>query len=136
MEKILYHIAALILFVLCVSCSSDVDITIQKEYDFSIRMQKYRNEIREGETKTLEFFIDKAGRHESTKYYVSVFLRTGEGEISDGYQLLQENTYYGVSKDGFKLLYTSRSADTHTLEVIVRDSFGKERETIITLSNK
>lgn len=118
------------------SCSSDVDITINKEYDFTIRMQKYRTEIKTGETKELEFFIDKAGDYEGTNYYVSVFLRTGEGEITDGKKRLEENVYYEVPSNGFKLFYRSLSADSHRIEILVKNSFGKEEETIVTLSNK
>lgn len=125
-----------VLFFSLFSCSSDVDVTINTEYDFSVRMQKYRNDIKIGETKELEFFIDKAGDYEGTKYYVSVFLRTGEGEITDGKQRLKENVYYEVPSNGFKLFYRSLSADSHRIEVLVKDSFGKEKETIVTLSNK
>ncbi|WP_085537247.1 TraQ conjugal transfer family protein [Massilibacteroides vaginae] len=117
------------------SCNSEIDI--RQDYDFEVRMQKYRTEISEGETKELEFFIDKEGNYDHTKYYVSVFLRLGKGVITtDKDKMMNDNQYYEVPASGFKLYYTSQSAETHKIEILVKDSFGKEKETVVTLSNK
>lgn len=116
------------------SCSSEVNI--EMDYGFSVTMQKYRQEISNGETKELEFFINRAESYMGTRYFASVFLRTGDGIFSDGKNVLEENNFFEVSSSGFKLYYTSTSSDTHKIEVIIKDSFGKEKETIISLTNK
>lgn len=130
----IYPVLLALLITIFSSCDTDVDV--KQDYDFEITMQKYRKEIKEGETKELEFFIKKEGNYERGEYFVSVFLRSGRGTITIGDEPLNENTFVKVNSSGFRLYYTSLSNETHQIEVIVKDSFGKEKETIVSLSNK
>lgn len=133
-HKIYYSIMLILLVIFYTSCNSEVDV--KQDYDFTVTMQKYRKEISQGDTKELEFFIQKEGDYKNSKYYASVFLRSGTGKITIDNNAINENTFYEVSNTGFKIQYTSLSKESHQIEVIVKNSFGQEKETIISLSNK
>ena len=119
------------------SSCDNTTLDIENGYGFTLTMQKYREEIKNGETKEFEFFINRESIYTETHYEVSVFLRAGTGTIAfPNGNVLEENTFYAVSDSGFILSYTSLSTETHTIEVLVRDSFGNEKETSIQLVNK
>lgn len=117
------------------SCEQELDI--KSDYAYSVTMQKYRNEIASGETLELEFFINPEGDYELAEYYVSYFIRKGEGTVSDSdNNVLEKNTFYKITPESFKLYYTAHAGSSHQLEVIIKDSFGKEKELKIDLSSK
>lgn len=115
------------------SCEQNLDI--KNDYDFSITMQKFRTDIVLGETVELEYFINREGDYVGAEYYVSYFIRKGEGTLSDSdYNVLEKNTYYKVNPDTFKLYYTAHRGSNHEIELIIKDSFGKKKELTIDLS--
>lgn len=132
---ILFLFAMIAISLTVASCEQELDI--KSDYAYSVTMQKYRNEIALGETLELEFFINPEGNYEPTEYYVSYFIRKGEGTVSDSdNHVLEKNTFYKVTPESFKLYYTAYEGSSHQLEVILKDSFGKEQELKIDLSTK
>lgn len=116
----------------------DNDLSVRQDYDFTVKVEKYRTDIAEGETMKFIFHWVREGNFVQTKYFVSCFIRDGQGEIRDKYgNELKMNTAYTVyDTDAYELSYTSQCSDSHTIELTFSDSFGNVREIIVELQNK
>lgn len=140
METIIKNIGLITASLLiCYSLSGCSDsLSIKQDYDFTVKVEKYRTDIAEGETMNFIFHLLREGDYAQTRYSVSCFIRDGKGEIRDKYgNELKMNTAYTVyNTDTYELSYTSRCSDSQTIELTFSDSFGKIREVIIELQNK
>lgn len=130
------YITAVLLFIMgCMAMSCEKELSVKRNYDFEIKTAKYHEEISQGETKTFDFKIEKEGDYKGAEYYVSYFLRSGAGTVSDAdWNVLEENDYYPVPNDSFILRYTAHEAGTHKIELTIKDASGKEKETVINLT--
>ncbi len=116
----------------------DDGITIKQNFDFSVSVEKYRTEIVKDETMKLVFHLQREGNYVQTKYFVSCFIRNGQGTIRDkfGNELMMNTAYTVYDTDAYELSYTSQCSDSHTIELTFSDSFGNIREVVIELQNK
>lgn len=133
----IFTICILLSIIGLVAVSCEQTLSIKRDYDFTIQTEKYHEDLSVGETLTLNLRLDLEGEYEDAEYFVSYFLRKGEGTVSDvDWNVLNENSYYKIAPDQFVLHYTAASKGSHKIELQVKDSSGKEKELVIDLSVK
>ena len=115
--------------------SCDRELEVRRDFDFEVRAEKYRTDMALGETRGIILHIESEGNWDGTAYGMSVFLREGEGTLSDGEDnVLEDNRHYGVYPGRFELYYTPHEKGTHKIEIVIDSSTGKSREMTVELS--
>lgn len=116
-----------------VSCSQEVDV--KQNFDYEIKMQKYRTDVEVGKPVSLVFFIKNAGNYSDVHYSVNYFLRKGAGQLfNQTNQTLQDNTQYEIQGDTLRIEYLPTQKGEHTIEIEFSDNFNQKKEMVINLS--
>lgn len=120
-------------FLTLVSCSQEVDV--KQNFDYEIKMQKYRTDVEVGKPVRLVFFIKSVGNYSDVRYSVNYFLRKGAGQLFDQTnQTLQDNTQYEIQGDTLRIEYLPTQQGDHIIEVEFSDNFNQRKEMVINLS--
>jgi hypothetical protein len=116
-------------------CSDRLDIT--QNYAFDLQVMPYPKRIVQGETVEIRCQIVKEGSFAGAKFSIRYFQPEGKGELrlEDG-TLLSPNDLFPLTKEVFRLYYTSRCTDQQTIDVFVEDSFAKVVKRTFDFSNE
>jgi hypothetical protein len=81
--------------------------------------------IAQGETVEIRCQLIKEGDYKGAKYQIRYFQPDGKGDLlMDGRRFLP-NDLYPLTKDVFRLYYTSRCTDQQVIDIYIEDNFGQ-----------
>jgi len=116
-------------------CSDSLEIT--QDYAFNLQVMPYPKRIAQGETVEIRCQIIKEGHYSGTKFCLRYFQPDGKGELRlDDGTLLTPNDLFPLTKEVFRLYYTSRCTDQQVVDVYVEDSFSKVVRRTFEFSNE
>ena len=126
-----YMVAAL---VLVAACNDKLDI--QTKYPFTVETMPVPKKLKVNETAEIRCELKREGRWEDTRYTIRWFLDDGKGTLNteDG-RVLLPNDRYPLTKETFRLYYTSQSDEQSGFTVWVEDSFGQTVELEFSYNN-
>ena len=137
-KKILSSIwvmGVLALAVFCLSaCTRELDV--QQSYPFTLEVMPVQKNIVKGQTAEIRCTLKRGGDFADTHYTIRYFQPDGKGTLKmDDGTVLKPNDRYPLTKDVFRLYYTSLSSDHQTIYVYVEDSFGKVQQLTFSFNN-
>lgn len=130
-----YLIYTLLLATIACACSDNLDI--KQSYEFKVTHLPVPKKLKVGETAEIRCQLERTGEYENTKYYLRYFQPDGKGElkVDDGTVFLPNDTYE-LTKETFRLYYTSQSEDQQVIDIDFFDNFGNEFKLSFTFSNE
>lgn len=120
----------------CLSaCNRDLDV--RQSYPFSLEAMPVQKSIAKDETVEIRCALKRQGRFEDARYTIRYFQPDGKGtlKMDDGI-LFKPNDRYPLSKEEFRLYYTSLSSKQQTIDIYVEDNFGQMRQLTFSFNNK
>lgn len=138
MKKVIYQLLAgcyiVVALVLVTACNDKLDI--ETKYPFTVETMPVPKKLKVNETAEIRCELKRDGRWEDTRYTIRWFLYDGKGtlKLDDGTVLLP-NDRYPLTKETFRLYYTSQSDDQSSFSVWVEDSFGQSVELEFSYNN-
>ena len=127
-----YIVAAL---VLVAACNDGLDI--QTKYPFTVETMPVQKDIVKGQTAEIRCTLKRGGDFADTRYTIRYFQPDGKGTLKmDDRIVFKPNDRYPLSKQEFRLYYTSLSTDRQTIDVFVEDSFGKVQQLTFSFNNE
>ena len=139
MKKILNTIWVMGLLNLAVFCLSacDRDLDVQQSYPFTVETMPVQKDIIRGQTAEIRCTLKRGGEFADTRYTIRYFQSDGKGLLrNDNGMVFKPNDRYPLTKDVFRLYYTSLSADRQTIDVYVEDSFGQMQQLSFSFNNE
>jgi hypothetical protein len=129
-----YLIYTLLLTAIACACSDNIDI--RQDYAFQITHLPVPKKLKKGETAEIRCQLHRYGRYENTTYKLQYFQPDGKGELrmNDGTVFLP-NDYYDLTKEEFRLYYTSHSEDQAVIDIYFIDSFENEQLLSFSFNN-
>ena len=105
------------------ACNEDIDI--RQDYEFEVNHLPVQKSIKKGETAEIRLELVRSGRWDGAEYYMRYFQPDGMGELKmeDGL-IFKPNDLYEISKETFRLYYTSQSEDQQVIDLYFLDNFG------------
>lgn len=136
MKKTLsYFLYTLLLAAIVCACNSGLDIT--QMYAFDLLAMPYPKKLVENETVEIRCQIVKSGDYAETNFYIRYFQTDGKGELRlDDGRILTPNDLFPISKETFRLYYTSRCTDQQNLDVYIEDNFRQVVQKTFSFSNE
>ena len=135
MKTLSYFLYTLLLAAIVCACNNDLDIT--QKYAFDLRTMPYPAKVVENETVEIRCELVKEGNYKETKYHIRFFQTDGKGELRlDDGRLLTPNDLFPLTKEVFRLYYTSRCTDQQNIDVYIEDSFGQVVQKTFSFTNE
>ena len=132
-KKILSSIWVMGVLALAVFCLSacDRDLDVQQSYPFTVETMPVQKDIIRGQTAEIRCTLKRGGEFADTRYTIRYFQPDGKGTLKmDDGTVFKPNDRYPLTKDVFRLYYTSLSTDRQTIDVYVEDNMvGMQRLT-------
>lgn len=121
----LWVMGVLALALFCLSaCTRELDV--QQSYPFSVEAMPVQKSIAKGETAKIRCTLKREGNFAGTHYTIRYFQHDGKGTLKmDDGTIFKPNDRYPLTKEEFRLYYTSLSTDHQTIDVYVEDNFGQ-----------
>jgi hypothetical protein len=130
-----YFLYTLLLAAIVCACNDGLDIT--QMYAFDLRTMPVPKKIVQGETVEIRCEIVKEGNYSDTRYSIRYFQVDGIGELRlDDGRLLTPNDLFPLTKEGFRLYYTSRCTDQQNIDIYIVDSFSQTVKKTISFTNE
>lgn len=123
MRRIASYIIYTIL-IACIACACSDDIDIRQSYEFKVTHLPVPKKLKVGETAEIRCQLERSGRYDNAKYYLRYFQPDGKGELrmDDGTVFLPNDTYK-LTKEIFRLYYTSESEDQAVIDIYFEDNY-------------
>ena len=119
---------------LLTACDDELDV--KQAYAFHLETMPVQTRIVRGETVEIRCTLVREGEYDGARYTIRYFQPDGKGELRmDDGTLFQPNDRYPLTKETFRLYYTSLSDDQSSLKVWVEDSFGQAVELEFSYNN-
>lgn len=123
------------MMLLALACSDDMDV--RQDYLFDLATMPVQKKISAGETAEIRCQLVKEGNYQDAKFYIRYFQPDGKGELRmDDGTVFKSNDLYPLTKEVFRLYYTSRCTDQQTIDVYVQDSFGQVIQKTFSFQNE
>lgn len=138
MRKVIYQLLAgcyiVVALVLVAACNDKLDI--ETKYPFTVETMPVPKKLKVNETAEIRCELKREGRWEDARYTIRWFLYDGKGtlKLDDGTVLLP-NDRYPLTKEAFRLYYTSQSDDQSSFSVWVEDSDKQSVEMSFDFNN-
>ena len=111
--------------VFCLS-ACDHELDIQQAYPFTVETMPVQKHIAKGQKAEIRCTLKRQGRFEDARYIIRYFQPDGRGRLKmDNGMVFKPNDRYPLTKEEFRLYYTSASTDQQTIDVYVEDNFGQ-----------
>ena len=139
MKKILNTIWVMGVLTLAVFCLSacDRDLDVQLSYPFTVETMPVQKDIVKGQTAEIRCMLKWEGNFADTRYTIRYFQPDGKGTLRmDNGAVFKPNDRYPLTKDVFRLYYTSASTDRQTIDVYVEDNFGQTVKLSFNFNNE
>jgi hypothetical protein len=118
------------------SCNHD-DLDILTHYSFDWTTMPVQTKIVQGETAEIRCRIIKEGEYKETTYSIRYFQPSGRGELRlDDGRILLPNDLYPLTKDVFRLYYTSLCTDQQMINVYIEDNYGQVVQKSFSFTNE
>lgn len=127
-NKILNTIWVMGVLSIAVFCLSacDHELDIHQAYPFTVETMPVQKHIAKGQTAEIRCMLKRQGRFEDARYTIRYFQPDGRGRLKmDNGIVFKPNDRYPLTKEEFRLYYTSASTDQQTIDVYVEDNFGQ-----------
>lgn len=122
-------------FVCLPACNRELDV--QQAYDFALQTMPVQKDIKKGETAEIRCSLRRGGNFADTRYTLRYFQPEGKGVLKMDHGLVfKPNDRYPLTREEFRLYYTSQSADRQTIDVYIEDNFGKVQQLTFAFNNK
>jgi hypothetical protein len=123
------------MMLLALACSDDMDV--RQDYLFDLATMPVQKRITENETAEIRCQLVKEGNYQDAKFYIRYFQPDGKGELRmDDGTVFKPNDLYPLTKEVFRLYYTSRCADQQVIDVYIQDSFGQVIQKTFSFQNE
>lgn len=139
MKKILNTIWVMGVLTLAVFCLSacDRELDVQLSYPFTVETMPVQKDIVKGQTAEIRCMLKWEGNFADTRYTIRYFQPDGKGTLRmDNGAVFKPNDRYPLTKDVFRLYYTSASTDRQTIDVYVEDNFGQTVKLSFNFNNE
>ena len=139
MKKILNTIWVMGVLTLAVFYLSacDRDLDVQLSYPFTVETMPVQKDIVKGQTAEIRCMLKWEGNFADTRYTIRYFQPDGKGTLRmDNGAVFKPNDRYPLTKDVFRLYYTSASTDRQTIDVYVEDNFGQTVKLSFNFNNE
>ncbi|MCC8036136.1 MAG: DUF3872 domain-containing protein [Rikenellaceae bacterium] len=124
-----------IITLLCVACSSEVDV--QKVYRFELQTMPVQKRIVMGETAEIRCRLVREGDYDEARYFIRYFQPDGRGELHlDDGMVFAPNDLYPLDNMVFRLYYTSHCTDQQTIDIYVEDNYGQVVQESFSFQNE
>lgn len=135
MRRIASYIIYTIL-IACIACACSDDIDIRQSYEFKVTHLPVPKKLKVGETAEIRCQLERSGRYTNAKYYLRYFQPDGKGELrmDDGTVFLPNDTYE-LTKETFRLYYTSKSEDQQVVDIYFEDNYQNTFQLSFSFNN-
>ncbi|KAA6318595.1 hypothetical protein EZS27_031420, partial [termite gut metagenome] len=105
-------------------------------------VEEYAQSFNKGEKRSktkveIRCQLIREGNYQDTKFYIRMFQPDGVGQLKmDDGRILQPNDLYPLTKEVFRLYYTSLSSDQSVIDVYIEDSFGQVVQKAFSFQNE
>lgn len=132
----LWVMGVLALALFCLSaCNRELDV--QQSYPFTVEAMPVQKSIAKGETAKIRCTLKREGNFAGTHYTIRYFQPDGKGTLKmDDGTVFQPNDRYPLTKEEFRLYYTSLSTDHQTIDIYVEDNHGQLQHLSFDFSNE
>jgi len=115
----------------------DRDLDVQQSYPFTVETMPVQKAILRGQTAEIRCTLKRGGEFADTRYTIRYFQSDGKGLLRmDNGTIFKPNDRYLLTKDVFRLYYTSLSNDRQTIDVYVEDNFGRVQQLTFSFNNE
>lgn len=138
-KKILNSIWVMGVLTLAVFCLSacDRELDVQQSYPFTLEVMPVQKDIVKGQTAEIRCTLKRGGEFADTRYTIRYFQPDGKGTLRmDNGTVFKPNDRYPLTKDVFRLYYTSASTDRQTIDVYVEDNLGQTVKLSFNFNNE
>ena len=138
-KKILSSIWVMGVLALAVFCLSacDRELDVQQSYPFTVETMPVQKDIVKGQTAEIRCTLKRGGDFADTRYTIRYFQPDGKGTLRmDNGTVFKPNDRYPLTKEVFRLYYTSASTDRQTIDVYVEDNFGQTVKLSFNFNNE
>ena len=126
----------LTLAVFCLS-ACDRDLDVQQSYPFTVETMPVQKDIVKGQTAEIRCTLKREGNFADTHYTIRYFQPDGKGTLRmDNGMAFRPNDRYPLTKEVFRLYYTSASTDRQTIDMYVEDNFGQTVKLSFNFNNE
>ncbi len=109
---------------LLTACDKELDI--KQAYAFRLETMPVQTRIARGETAEIRCTLVREGKYDGARYTIRYFQPDGKGELRmDDGTLFLPNDRYPLTRELFRLYYTSASTDQQIINIYVEDNFGQ-----------
>ena len=132
----IWVMGVLTLAVFCLS-ACDRELDVQQSYPFTVETMPVQKDIVKGQMAEIRCTLKREGDFADTRYTIRYFQLDGKGTLRmDNGTAFKPNDRYPLTKNVFRLYYTSLSTDRQTIDVYVEDSFGKMQQLTFSFNNE
>ncbi|KAA6326222.1 hypothetical protein EZS27_024642 [termite gut metagenome] len=125
------------MLIACIVCACNDRLDINQVYTFDLQCMPVPKKIVQGETVEVRCQLVKEGDYSGTKFFIRYFQSDGKGELRlDDGRILTPNDLFPLTKDVFRLYYTSLCTDQQTIDIYIEDSFGQVVQKSISFANE
>lgn len=120
---------------LLTACDDELDV--KQAYAFRLETMPVQTRIVRGETVEIRCTLVREGKYDGAQYTIRYFQPDGKGELRmDDGTLFFPNNRYPLTKEVFRLYYTSASSDQQTIGIYVEDNFGQCEQLSFRFNNE
>ena len=120
---------------LLTACDDELDV--KQAYAFRLETMPVQTRIVRGETVEIRCTLVREGKYDGAQYTIRCFQPDGKGELRmDDGTLFLPNNRYPLTKEVFRLYYTSASSDQQTIGIYVEDNFGQCEQLSFRFNNE
>ena len=132
----IWVMGVLTLAVFCLS-ACDRDLDVQHSYPFTVETMPVQKDIVKGQTAEIRCTLKREGNFADTHYTIRYFQPDGKGTLRmDNGMAFRPNDRYPLTKEVFRLYYTSASTDRQTIDMYVEDNFGQTVKLSFNFNNE
>lgn len=119
-----------------IACACSDDIDFRQGYEFQITHLPVLKKLKVGETIEIRCLLERSGYFSEAAYRFRYFQSDGKGELRmDDSKAFLPNDYYDLTKESFKLYYTSHSDEQQVIDIYFFDNRGNSFTLSFTFNN-